>query len=219
LHAIWLFIPTDNDRPFGFLQSGFLSESTASVPIVGIFTKLDGRRTKVEMEVLGPAATPSDFINRADEVDQKVTEFVNGLETRFRRERYPPADFIRVGDMGEASNQSGILCDRLLRVTMDALPQETQRSLLGLTVRKRNRRIHTISVLKRVLDGVIEGNIVPIAQDEESELWANKGFRILMELYGLEDLYEYKTPQAHNLENENEEQHQLETVYVSPDPY
>ncbi|KAF9520369.1 hypothetical protein BS47DRAFT_759121 [Hydnum rufescens UP504] len=46
LHAIWLCIPTDNDRPFGFLQSGFLSESTASVPIIGIFTKLDGRRTK-----------------------------------------------------------------------------------------------------------------------------------------------------------------------------
>ncbi|KAF9507797.1 hypothetical protein BS47DRAFT_275224 [Hydnum rufescens UP504] len=30
LHAIWLCIPTDNDRPLGFLQSGFFSKSTAS---------------------------------------------------------------------------------------------------------------------------------------------------------------------------------------------
>ncbi|KAF9512782.1 hypothetical protein BS47DRAFT_1035418 [Hydnum rufescens UP504] len=30
LHAIWLCIPTDSDRPFGFLQSGFFSKPTAS---------------------------------------------------------------------------------------------------------------------------------------------------------------------------------------------
>jgi len=58
LHAIWLCIPTDNDRPFGFLQSGFLSKSTASVPVIGIFTKLDGRELKVMEVVLGPNPSP-----------------------------------------------------------------------------------------------------------------------------------------------------------------
>ncbi|KAF9505100.1 hypothetical protein BS47DRAFT_1354342 [Hydnum rufescens UP504] len=184
LHAIWLCIPTDNDRPLGFLQSGFFSESTASVPVIGIFTKLDGRRTKVEIEVLGPAPSPSDFRDRAQEVDQKVAEFVNGLETQFRNERYPPAGFIGVGNMDEVSMRSIALCDQLLLVTMDALPHETQRSLLRLTVWKRNRRIHTMFVLKRVLHAGTQGSIVartqqPV-QDEESELHADKGFRILM---------------------------------------
>ncbi|KAF9507491.1 hypothetical protein BS47DRAFT_1333233 [Hydnum rufescens UP504] len=184
LHAIWLCIPTDNDRPFGFLQSGFFSESTASVPVIGVFTKLDGRRTKVEIEVLGPAPSPSDFRDRAQEVDQKVAEFVNGLETQFRNERYPPAGFIGVGNMDEVSMQSMALCDQLLLVTMDALPHETQRSLLRLTVWKRNRRIHTMFVLKRVLHAGTQGSIVartqqPV-QDEESELHADLGFRILM---------------------------------------
>jgi hypothetical protein len=76
-----------------------------SVPVIGIFTKLDGRRTKVEIEVLGPAPSPSDFRDRAQEVDQKVAEFVNGLETQFRNERYPPTGFIRVGSMYTLSKQ------------------------------------------------------------------------------------------------------------------
>ncbi|KAF9503468.1 hypothetical protein BS47DRAFT_1356164 [Hydnum rufescens UP504] len=149
LHAIWLCIPTDNDRPFGFLHSGFFSEPTASVPVIGIFTKLDGRKTKIMAEVLGPASEPSNFLDRALEVEQKVAEFVNRLETQFRNQRYPPAGFLRVGNMHEVTEQSIALCNQLLGATMDALPNETQRSLLHLTVWKRNRRIHTIHVLQR----------------------------------------------------------------------
>ncbi|KAF9507790.1 hypothetical protein BS47DRAFT_1321037 [Hydnum rufescens UP504] len=160
LHAIWLCIPTDNDRPFGFLQSGFFSKPTASVPVIGIFTKLDGRKTKIMTEVLGPASEPSDFLARAPEVEQKVAEFVNGLETQFRNQRYPPAGFLRVGNMHEVTEQSIALCNQLLGATMDSLPNETQRLLLRLTVWKRNRRIHTVYVLERVLDGGAEGNIM-----------------------------------------------------------
>ncbi|KAF9520024.1 hypothetical protein BS47DRAFT_1336318 [Hydnum rufescens UP504] len=149
LHAIWLCIPTGNDRPFGFLQSGFFNEPTASVPVIGIFTKLDGRETKIMTEVLGPAPKPSDFLDRAPEVEQKVAEFVNGLETQFRNQPYPPAGFLTVGNMHEVTERSIALCNQLLQVTMDALPHETQTSLLGLTVWKRNRRIHTMYVLQR----------------------------------------------------------------------
>jgi hypothetical protein len=69
------------------------------VPVIGIFTKLDGRKTKIMTELLGPASEPSDFLTRAPEVEQKVAEFVNGLETQFRNQRYPPAGFLRVGSM------------------------------------------------------------------------------------------------------------------------
>jgi hypothetical protein len=70
-----------------------------SVPVIGIFTKLDGRETKVFNEVVGPDPSPSDFLDRTPEVEQKVAEFVNGLETQFRDQRYPPAGFIRIGSM------------------------------------------------------------------------------------------------------------------------
>ncbi|KAF9506069.1 hypothetical protein BS47DRAFT_1399828 [Hydnum rufescens UP504] len=105
LHAIWLCIPTDNDRPFGFLQSGFFSEPTASVPVIGIFTKLDGRETKVRSAVFDSTASPSDFLGRVAEVKQKVAEFVHGLETQFQKERYPPAGFARVGSMYTLSEE------------------------------------------------------------------------------------------------------------------
>ncbi|KAF9514900.1 hypothetical protein BS47DRAFT_827996 [Hydnum rufescens UP504] len=59
LHAIWLCIPTDNDRPFGFLRSGFFSEPTASVPVIGIFTKLDGRKTKIMTETRDTISEPA----------------------------------------------------------------------------------------------------------------------------------------------------------------
>ncbi|KAF9502641.1 hypothetical protein BS47DRAFT_1370123, partial [Hydnum rufescens UP504] len=158
-----LCIPTDNDRPFGFLQSGFFSESTASVPVIGIFTKLDGRETKVRSAVLDSTASPSDFLARVAEVKQKVAEFVHGLETEFQKAQYPPAGFARVGN---------------------ALPPGTQRSLLELTVWKRNRRVHTIYVLERVLDSGAEGNIMTRTrgpgEDEETQLHADSSFRILM---------------------------------------
>ncbi|KAF9519593.1 hypothetical protein BS47DRAFT_1158118 [Hydnum rufescens UP504] len=180
LHVIWLCIPTDNDRPFGFLQSRFFSEPTASVPVIGIFTKLDGRKTKVMAEVLGPAPSPSDFLDCAREVEQKVAEFVEGLETQFCKQQYPPVGFIRVGN----TEQSIASCDQLLQTTIDAVPHGTQRLLLSLTIWKRNRRIHTIYVLERVLKGGAKGNIMARTpgpgKDEALELRGDKGFWILM---------------------------------------
>ncbi|KAF9516299.1 hypothetical protein BS47DRAFT_1483996 [Hydnum rufescens UP504] len=184
LHAVWLCIPTDNDRPFGFLRSGFFSEPTASVPVIGIFTKLDGREMKVLNEVVGPDPSQSDFLACARKVEQKVAEFVNRLETQFRNHRHPPAGFIRVRDMDKVSEQSVALCNQLLQATMGALPHETQRELLKLTVWKRNRRVHTIYVLERVLDSGAKGNIMTRipgpGEDEETQLHTDSGFRILM---------------------------------------
>jgi len=93
--------------------------------------------------------------------------------------------------MHEVTEQSIALCNQLLQATMVSLPDETQRSLLRLTVWKRNRRIHTMYVIQRVLDSGVEGNIMAKApgpgEDEESWLCADKGFGILMELYGHEN--------------------------------
>ena len=67
------------------------------MPVIGIFTKLDGRELKVLGTVLGPNPSPSDFIHPPPEVEQKVEEFINGLETQFRKQQFPPTAFIRVG--------------------------------------------------------------------------------------------------------------------------
>jgi len=97
--------------------------------------------------------------------------------------------------MHEDTKQSVASCAQLLQTTIDALPPSTQRSLLELTVWKRNRRVHTISVLERVLDSGAEGNIMTRTpepgEDEETQLRADSRFRILMELYGCENDYEY----------------------------
>ncbi|KAF9503256.1 hypothetical protein BS47DRAFT_1356350, partial [Hydnum rufescens UP504] len=86
--------------------------------------------------------------------------------------------------MDKVSEQSVALCNQLLQATMHALPHETQRELLKLTVWKRNRRAHTIYVLERVLDSGAEGNIMTRipgpGEDEEIQLHADSGFRILM---------------------------------------
>ncbi|KAF9512783.1 hypothetical protein BS47DRAFT_1035520 [Hydnum rufescens UP504] len=88
-----------------------------------------------------------------------------------------------VKDMHEDTEQSVASCEQLLRTTIDALPDGTQRLLLSLTVWKRNRRIHTIYVVQRVLDSGAEGNIMNRTpgpgEDEESQLRADNGFRIL----------------------------------------
>jgi len=162
--------------------------------------------------VLGPTAGPSDFLARVAEVKQKVAEFVHGLETQFQKERYPPAGFARVGNMHEDTKQSVASCAQLLQTTIDALPPGTQRSLLELTVWKRNRWVHTIYVLERVLGGGAKGNIMTRTpgpgEDEETQLRADSRFRILMELYGCENDYEYKA--SDNLDHEKAEHDALE---------
>jgi hypothetical protein len=70
-----------------------------SVPVIGIFTKLDGREMKMMTEVLDPDPSPSDFLDCAPEVKQKVAEFIDGLETQFQKQQHPPAGFIRVRSM------------------------------------------------------------------------------------------------------------------------
>jgi len=95
---------------------------------------------------------------------------------------------------------------------LDALPPGTQRSLLELTVWKRNRWVHTIYVLERVLGGGAKGNIMTRTpgpgEDEETQLRADSRFRILMELYGCENDYEYKA--SDNLDHEKAEHDALE---------
>jgi len=53
--------------------------------------------------VLGPNPSLSDFLHPPPEVERKVAEFVDGLETQFRNQPYPPAAFIKVGSMYDLS--------------------------------------------------------------------------------------------------------------------
>ena len=119
LHAIWylrpcgsthprasthvdsyrLCIPTDNDRPSGFLPSGFLSKPIASGILISRYSTLSvmycatypfsgcyrdfhqvGWKTVEVMDaVLGANPSPTDYIHPPLEVELKVAEFINGL--------------------------------------------------------------------------------------------------------------------------------------------
>ena len=67
------------------------------VPVIGIFTKLDGRLAKARTAVLGPNPSRSDYLHPPPEVEEKVAEFIDGLEAQFREQPYPPVAFVRVG--------------------------------------------------------------------------------------------------------------------------
>jgi hypothetical protein len=67
-----------------------------SVPVIAIFTKLDGRRTKVMAANLTLLSSSSDFVDPPPWVQQKVTEFVDELERKFKSLEHPPADVIKV---------------------------------------------------------------------------------------------------------------------------
>ena len=66
-----------------------------SVPVLGIFTKLDQRETRVMAALL--RHDPSGPVPTNSWVKQKSAEFVRGLEIEFRKLPYPPASFISIG--------------------------------------------------------------------------------------------------------------------------
>ncbi|KAF9511203.1 hypothetical protein BS47DRAFT_1395344 [Hydnum rufescens UP504] len=151
LHAIWLCIPADNSRPFGFLHSGFFSKPTGSVPVIGVFTKLDGRETIELVNLLGADPSPSDIFQSHSRVQQRTTNFIEELQTQFQRLPVPPTAFIRLGNMHKNTEESTAACTQLLQITTDALPTGTLKLLLRITVRNKLRRVKTTTMLQRVL--------------------------------------------------------------------
>jgi hypothetical protein len=69
-----------------------------SVPVIGIFTKLDGRMDIV-MDTVLPNPSRSDYLHPPQEVEEKVAKFIDGLERKFRNQLHPPAAFVSVGSM------------------------------------------------------------------------------------------------------------------------
>ena len=69
------------------------------MPVIGIFTKLDGRETKVIAADPTLFSSTSDFLNPPPWVRQKINEFIDGLEGKFKDLEHPPAAFIKVESM------------------------------------------------------------------------------------------------------------------------
>jgi hypothetical protein len=66
------------------------------VPVIGIFTKLDGRRTKVMTSVLGNTPNLSDILSPPPQVEQGITGFIGDLEKKFKDTEHPPSAFIKL---------------------------------------------------------------------------------------------------------------------------
>jgi hypothetical protein len=69
------------------------------VPVIGIFTKLDGRETKVMAANSTLLSSETDFLNPPPWVRQKINEFVDDLERKLKDLEHPPGAFIRVESM------------------------------------------------------------------------------------------------------------------------
>jgi hypothetical protein len=67
------------------------------VPLIGIFTKLDGR-DRIEREKLFSPRIPTatEIISSRAQVEQRTTKFVGELQKDIRRSRHPPDAFISV---------------------------------------------------------------------------------------------------------------------------
>jgi len=75
LHAIWICLPMDNDRPLSKGEMKFFEEGTGAVPVIAIFTKLDGLDGKKFGELRGMGQTRQEAKKQAPMLsDSFITE-------------------------------------------------------------------------------------------------------------------------------------------------
>ncbi|KAK7026309.1 hypothetical protein R3P38DRAFT_2528891 [Favolaschia claudopus] len=130
LHAIWYCLPTDTGRPLlaadehHFFTSGLL-------PLVAIFTKLDGLVTEANNKLRASGLSIKDArkmqTRRARELLQ--TDFLGPLQSK----KYCPADYVQLDDMRKENSH----CHDLIEKTANAINDKALR-LLFVSVQQNN---------------------------------------------------------------------------------
>ncbi|KAJ6779216.1 hypothetical protein DFH09DRAFT_1325148 [Mycena vulgaris] len=149
LHAIWYCLPTDTTRPLLAADEKFFSARVTGrgesslvrvadrtqfhneVPVIAIFTKLDGLITEAFTELLDDGHPPQAAMEMATEKAERM--LVDNFETPLTLTKFPLADRVRLDDMRTETNS----CNELIAKTANALSDDTLR-LLFVSVQQNN---------------------------------------------------------------------------------
>ncbi|KAJ7027079.1 GTP-binding protein [Mycena alexandri] len=125
LHAIWYCLPTDTPRPLMKADEDFFSiDFEGKVPVIAIFTKLDGLANRALTRLCDDGYDTDDALQH---VPSKAMEL---LETNFkaglRRMPHPPSDYVQLEDMRQTTSD----CKDLIEKTAESITDDGLRMLL-----------------------------------------------------------------------------------------
>ncbi|KAE9397741.1 hypothetical protein BT96DRAFT_957833 [Gymnopus androsaceus JB14] len=150
LHAIWICLPVDEDRPLLPTEMNFFKEGTRSVPVITVFTKCDAQRTKITKELRDKG------INRLEikkQLEDHIRKYLDGLVDRVKLETsFKPKGFVFMKGLERAQPQ----CAELIKKTSNAIDNIVLQLLL-VSVQQCNLNL----VIKRAIKSVVYREIGP----------------------------------------------------------
>ncbi|KAJ7022649.1 GTP-binding protein, partial [Mycena alexandri] len=132
LHAIWYCLPTDTTRPLLKADEDFFAiDFQGRVPVIAIFTKLDGLAERAFTMLCDDGYDRDDA---SEHVDEKATEL---LKTNFmaglQQMAHPPSDYVQLEDMRQKTSN----CKDLIEKTAESITDDGLRMLL-VSVQRNN---------------------------------------------------------------------------------
>ncbi|KAI0317600.1 hypothetical protein OF83DRAFT_1120481 [Amylostereum chailletii] len=155
LHAIWICLPIDTDRPLLPPEKDLCKLKSNGIPIIAIFTKADARRTKIAVGLKdgsGPQAVKKAKVEAAKHVDRLIQDL---------REQLPPAgenrDYETAPDLQKKDDKKcEEFCQKLISKTQALLPSSKMQALL-VTVWRNNISARSHWVFRSLLEKIHYG--------------------------------------------------------------
>ncbi|KAJ6533310.1 hypothetical protein DFH09DRAFT_1043836 [Mycena vulgaris] len=152
LHAIWYCLPTDTTRPLLAADEKFFSTRiTGRVPVIAIFTKLDGLITEAFTDLLNDGHSPQAAMEKAPETAKRM--LIDNFETPLTLTKFPLADRVRLEDMRAETSS----CNELIAKTANALSDDMLR-LLFVSVQQNNIYLSVHYAVNRAWDFISAGD-------------------------------------------------------------
>ncbi|KAJ7150769.1 hypothetical protein C8R46DRAFT_1124095 [Mycena filopes] len=132
LHAIWYCVPTDTTRPLLKADDDFFATNfQGKVPVIAIFTKLDGLADRAFTMLVDDGKTPEEALGGTAGKTAELLE--TNFLARLQATDHPPSDYVQLEDMREESSN----CKDLIEKTADSITDEGL-SLLLVSVQQNN---------------------------------------------------------------------------------
>jgi GTP-binding protein EngB required for normal cell division len=127
LHVIWYCVPMDNHRPISALERSFFTQcGTGKVPVITIFTKMDGLDILSEDELIEQNMSEAEA---KDQAPEHSLSFAKSQYAELIKMSHPPKGSVFMRNM----HQGNITCKELIQETIDVLDDSNLRVLLVST--------------------------------------------------------------------------------------